>query len=41
MEDNMAPKPDIYTRITKKIIADLEVGTRPWHKLWSTDPLAV
>lgn len=28
MEDHMA-KPDIYTRITEKIIADLEAGTRP------------
>ena len=39
MEDHMA-KPDIYTRITEKSIADLEAGTRPWHKPWSADHLA-
>ncbi|AUQ52413.1 putative ArdC antirestriction protein (plasmid) [Phaeobacter inhibens] len=33
-------KPDIYTRITEKIIADLEAGTRPWHKPWSTEHFA-
>lgn len=33
-------KPDIYTRITEKIIADLEAGTRPWHKPWSAEHLA-
>ncbi|MEQ8307535.1 MAG: zincin-like metallopeptidase domain-containing protein [Silicimonas sp.] len=33
-------KPDIYTRVTEKIIADLESGTRPWHKPWSTEHLA-
>ena len=33
-------KPDIYTRITEKIIADLEVGTRPWHKPWNAEHLA-
>ncbi|BBJ23056.1 ArdC family protein [Candidatus Nitrotoga sp. AM1P] len=26
---------DIYTRVTNKIIADLEQGTRPWFKPWS------
>ena len=36
----MAPKPDIYTRVTEKIIADLEAGTRPWHKPWSAEHLA-
>jgi antirestriction protein ArdC len=39
MEDHMA-KPDIYTRITEKIIADLEAGTRPWHKPWNAEHLA-
>jgi len=33
-------KPDIYTRITEKIIADLESGTRPWHKPWNGEHLA-
>jgi len=36
MEDHMA-KPDIYTRITENIIADLEAGTRPWHKPWNAE----
>jgi hypothetical protein len=31
LEGHMA-KPDIYTRITEKIVADLQAGTRPWHK---------
>jgi antirestriction protein ArdC len=39
-EDIMANRPDIYTRITNKIIADLETGTPTWHKPWSTDHLA-
>lgn len=29
-------KTDIYARITKKIVADLEKGVRPWVKPWST-----
>ncbi|MEL7803025.1 ArdC-like ssDNA-binding domain-containing protein [Sulfitobacter pontiacus] len=33
-------KPDIYTRITEKIIADLEAGTRSWHKPWNAEHLA-
>jgi antirestriction protein ArdC len=36
----MAQRPDIYTRITKQIIADLEAGTAPWRKPWSADHLA-
>ncbi|WP_377513438.1 ArdC family protein [Octadecabacter sp. R77987] len=36
----MANRPDIYTRVTAKIIADLETGTPTWHKPWSTDHLA-
>lgn len=30
-------KSDIYTRITDKILADLEQGVRPWMKPWSTE----
>lgn len=26
---------DVYSRVTSKIIADLEQGVRPWHKPWS------
>jgi antirestriction protein ArdC len=29
------PKADVYTRVTDKIIADLEQGVRPWAKPWS------
>jgi antirestriction protein ArdC len=28
------PKADVYTRVTEKIIADLEQGVRPWVKPW-------
>jgi antirestriction protein ArdC len=33
-------RPDLYSRITDAIIADLETGVRPWTKPWSTDHLA-
>lgn len=33
-------KPDIYTRVTDKIIAALEAGVRPWHKPWNAEHLA-
>ena len=29
------PHQDVYTRVTAKIIADLETGVRPWMKPWS------
>lgn len=28
------PKKDVYQRVTEKIIAELEKGTRPWHQPW-------
>lgn len=31
---------DLYTRITEKILADLERGVRPWIKPWSTGSAA-
>ena len=31
---------DVYSRITNKIIADLEEGVRPWHRPWNADHLA-
>ena len=31
---------DIYTRITNRIIADLEQGVRPWMKPWNADHAA-
>ena len=30
---------DAYTRITNRIVADLEQGVRPWCKPWSGDQL--
>lgn len=36
----MAQQTDIYTRVTGKIIADLEKGERTWMKPWSADHLA-
>lgn len=34
------PKTDLYTRITSRIIADLEQGVRPWHRPWSVSHTA-
>ncbi len=31
---------DVYTRITNRIIEDLEKGVRPWMKPWSADHAA-
>ena len=31
---------DLYTRITGRIVADLERGVRPWHRPWSVDHAA-
>ena len=33
-------KGDVYTRVTNRIIADLEQGARPWFKPWSTEHAA-
>lgn len=33
-------KPDLYSRVTNAIIADLENGVRPWIKPWSAEHLA-
>lgn len=33
-------KPDLYTRVTNAIVADLERGVRPWTKPWSAEHLA-
>lgn len=29
------PREDVYSRVTARIVADLEQGTRPWLKPWS------
>jgi antirestriction protein ArdC len=31
---------DVYTRVTDKIIAQLEQGERPWMKPWNADHAA-
>lgn len=31
---------DVYTRVTDKIVADLETGVRPWFKPWSAEHAA-
>ena len=33
-------KSDVYTRITNRIVADLEQGVRPWHRPWNADHAA-
>ena len=33
-------RPDVYSRITAKIIADLEQGVRPWLRPWNADHAA-
>ena len=35
-----SPRPDVYSRITDKIIADLEQGVRPWLKPWNAEHAA-
>ena len=33
-------KQDVYTRVTNRILADLENGLRPWMKPWSGENVA-
>src|SRR5208337_1910665 len=35
MSTTTTNRPDVYTRITDKIIADLEQGVRTWMKPWN------
>jgi len=35
-----AARPDVYSRVTAKIVADLERGVRPWLKPWNADHAA-
>lgn len=37
---NETARPDLYARVTAKIIADFEHGVRPWTKPWSAEHLA-
>jgi len=34
------PRTDVYSRITNRIIADLEEGVRPWHRPWNAEHMA-
>ncbi len=29
------PRSDLYTRVTERVISDLEQGVRPWLKPWN------
>lgn len=40
MTNTSQNRPDVYRRITDKIVADLEQGVRPWFKPWSADHAA-
>jgi antirestriction protein ArdC len=37
---NDPSRPDLYSRVTNAIVADLENGVRPWTKPWSAEHLA-
>jgi antirestriction protein ArdC len=40
MTHSNTPRQDVYTRITDKIIVDLEKGVRPWMKPWNAEHAA-
>jgi len=40
MTKNSATRQDVYTRVTDKIIADLEQGVRTWMKPWNAEHAA-
>jgi len=40
MTDNSTTRQDVYTRVTGKIIADLEQGVRTWMKPWNAEHAA-
>jgi len=40
MTKQTTPRQDVYTRITNKIIAELENGVRPWMKPWNAEHAA-
>jgi antirestriction protein ArdC len=37
---NEISRPDLYSRVTQAIVADLEQGVRPWTRPWSAEHLA-
>ncbi len=40
MTNTATTRPDVYSRITDKIIADLEQGIRPWLRPWNAEHAA-
>jgi len=40
MTKKSTPRKDVYSRVTDKIIANLEQGIRPWMKPWNADHAA-
>ena len=40
MTNTATARPDVYSKITDKIIADLEQGVRPWLRPWNADHAA-
>jgi len=40
MTNKTASRPDIYSRITSQIVAELEKGVRPWLKPWNAEHAA-
>jgi antirestriction protein ArdC len=40
MSNTTTNRPDVYSKITDKIIADLEQGVRPWLRPWNADHAA-
>ena len=40
MTKTKTARPDIYSRITDQIVAELEKGVRPWVKPWHADHAA-
>jgi len=40
MTKTTTPREDVYSRVTARIVADLEQGARPWLKPWSVEHAA-
>lgn len=40
MSNTTSTRQDVYSRVTDKIIADLEAGVRPWMRPWSAEHAA-
>jgi antirestriction protein ArdC len=40
MTNSTTNRPDVYSKITDKIVADLEQGVRPWMRPWNADHAA-